>query len=278
MIGDEDVAGLVTALPGSVLLLGVVGSTAYGLQTPGSDVDRLGVYAASPLELTALDDAPAESVVWKDPDPDITVHEARKAALLLLNGNPAVMELLWLDQYETLHPLGQELVGIRSSFLASHRVRQAYLGYVNQQMAKVYALPAGEDAGWRRRREAKHARHLMRLCQQGLHLYRTGELRVRVDNPAAVHTFGERVADGERDILEDLAADTVARFHAASSPLPSEPDLAPVRAWLNLVRRESLPDAGLRRRVADLADGWRLRPDLAVCAAELNDLLTEEIR
>ncbi len=44
--------------PGTVLLAGIVGSTAYGLAGPDSDVDRLGVFAAPTLSLLGLD-APA---------------------------------------------------------------------------------------------------------------------------------------------------------------------------------------------------------------------------
>ncbi len=40
---------------GAVLLSGIVGSTAYGLAGPGSDVDRLGMFAAPTLDLLRLD-------------------------------------------------------------------------------------------------------------------------------------------------------------------------------------------------------------------------------
>ena len=48
--------------PGTVRLAGIVGSTAYGLAAPESDVEELGVFAAPTLSLLGLD-APALSRV-----------------------------------------------------------------------------------------------------------------------------------------------------------------------------------------------------------------------
>ena len=126
--------------PGTVLLAGIVGSTAYGLAGPGSDVDRLGVFAAPTLSLLGLD-APALSRV--STEPDVTMHEAGKAARLLLGANPTVTELLWLpdDLYDQRTRLGAELVEIRSAFLSARRVRDAYLGYASQQFRKLPGRP-----------------------------------------------------------------------------------------------------------------------------------------
>lgn len=87
-----------------ILLSGVVGSTAYGLAGPDSDVDRLGIFAVPTLSLLGLT-PPEESHVTSKPD--TTLHEAGKAARLMLAGNPTVTELLWLpdDLYEVRTPL-----------------------------------------------------------------------------------------------------------------------------------------------------------------------------
>jgi predicted nucleotidyltransferase len=50
-----------------LLLSGIVGSVAYGLAGPGSDVDRLGVYAAPTVAFHGLR-PPRESVVTTEPD------------------------------------------------------------------------------------------------------------------------------------------------------------------------------------------------------------------
>ena len=79
--------------PGTVLLSGVVGSTAYGLDTPDSDTDRLGIFAAPTVAFHGLH-KPQESHVTTSPD--ATFHEAAKWVRLALGGNPTVTELVWL--------------------------------------------------------------------------------------------------------------------------------------------------------------------------------------
>lgn len=61
---------------GIVLLSGVVGSTAYGLNTENSDVDHLGVYAAPTIRFHGLHPPIGReaTVVHKDPDASRTVR------------------------------------------------------------------------------------------------------------------------------------------------------------------------------------------------------------
>ncbi|MCK1819585.1 nucleotidyltransferase domain-containing protein [Streptomyces sp. XM83C] len=215
-----------------VLLSGVVGSTAYGLAREGSDIDRLGVFATPTEELHGLR-RPVESYV--STAPDRTLHEAAKWCRLALGGNPTVMELVWLPDalYEVRTPLGDELIGIRGSFLSARRVRDAYLGYAGRQFRKLVAK-AGRDAP--PRRTAKHARHLKRLCTQGFELYATGRLTVRVDDPDAYHRFGEEVA-ADPSAAEPLLRRFEDAFAATRSVLPELPDERPAEAWLRRVRR-----------------------------------------
>ncbi|KUN39997.1 nucleotidyltransferase [Streptomyces longwoodensis] len=219
----------------NVLLSGIVGSTAYGLARAGSDVDRLGLFAAPTEDLHGLH-RPAESHV--STAPDRTLHEAAKWCRLALGGNPTVMELIWLPDalYEVRTPLGDELIGIRASFLSAGRVRDAYLGYATQQFRKLLSRSAGPLPPETRGRTAKHARHLRRLCEQGFELYRTGELTIRVDDPDAYHRFGEQVA-ADPAVAEPLLRRFEAAFAETRSALPDVPDEAPAEAWLRRVRR-----------------------------------------
>ncbi|MEU6353273.1 nucleotidyltransferase domain-containing protein [Streptomyces sp. NPDC047072] len=211
----------------NILLSGIVGSTAYGLAREGSDVDRLGMFAAPTETLLGLH-TPKESHVTTAPDR--TLHEAAKWCRLALGGNPTVMELVWLpdELYETRTPLGDELIGIRGSFLSAQRVRDAYLGYATQQFRRL----EGRD---RDRRTAKHARHLKRLCHQGLELYATGRLGVRVEDPEEYHRFGESVA-ADPTVARSLLAHYETVFAETRSVLPEHPDEAPAEAWLRRVR------------------------------------------
>lgn len=234
--GAESGAGAALAAEhGTVLLAGIVGSTAYGLAGPHSDVDRLGMYAAPTLALLGLA-TPRLSHVTSAPD--VTFHEAGKAAHLILDCNPTASELLWLpdDLYEVRTPLGDEAIALRGSFLSRKKVRNAYLGYADQQFRKLMTrepASAAEAAA----KVAKHARHLMRLTNQGYELYTTGHVTVRLPDPERYLAFGEAVA-ADPETARAFMADAEARFDAARPALPEESDRGVVEDWLLRVRRE----------------------------------------
>ncbi|MFG3261396.1 nucleotidyltransferase domain-containing protein [Streptomyces bobili] len=226
----------------NILLSGVVGSTAYGLAHAGSDVDRLGLFAAPTEELHGLH-PPQESHV--STAPDRTLHEAAKWCRLALGGNPTVTELVWLpdELYEVRTSLGDELIDIRTTFLSARRVRDAYLGYATQQFRRLLGRGDGSFSADTRKRTAKHARHLKRLCGQGYELYTTGKLTIRVDDPESFHRFGEQVADDPETALPLLRRYETA-FEGARSVLPEQPDERAADAWLRKVRRNFYPSAG----------------------------------
>ncbi|WP_308121959.1 DNA polymerase beta superfamily protein [Streptomyces sp. TRM70350] len=219
----------------NILLSGVVGSTAYGLAHPGSDVDRLGLFAAPTETLHGLH-GPKESHVTTAPDR--TLHEAAKWCRLALGGNPTVMELVWLPEelYEVRTSLGDELIGIRSSFLSARRIRDAYLGYATQQFRKLVSRGDGSFSADTRKRTAKHARHLRRLCSQGYELYTTGRLTIRVADPESYHAFGEQVAADPSAALP-LLRHFEAAFDETRGVLPEQPDDRAAEAWLRRVRQ-----------------------------------------
>lgn len=224
---------------GRMLLSGVVGSTAYGLAHAGSDIDRLGVFAAPPLSFGSLAGPGPESI--QTHGPDTTVHEARKFLRLALACNPTVSELLWLSEYENSTPLGEELVGIRAGLLSAQRVRDAYLGYATGQFRRLTERGDGSFSSDLRQRTAKHARHLYRLCWQGLHLYRAGELQLRLDDPQEFRDFGDQVAAGDIDVAKTVMALYEHKFDTSRTVLPTEPDRDAAVRWLDQVRTDSLP-------------------------------------
>ncbi|WP_157407379.1 DNA polymerase beta superfamily protein [Actinomadura atramentaria] len=231
---------------GRVLLAGIVGSTAYGLAGPGSDIDRLGVYAAPTVLFHGLNPPTGREATRVTTMPDSTLHEAAKFAGLCLKANPTTTELLWLPDglYETRTGLGDRLVGIRNAFVSAPRVRDAYLGYATQQFRRLESRGDGSFSADTRKRTAKHARHLARLVHQGLGLYRTGVLDVRLADPQWFLDFGEQVAAGDLGRASALITDAEKDFDAARTPLPDHPDEDRVTAWLHDVRRAHLPESG----------------------------------
>jgi predicted nucleotidyltransferase len=218
----------------TVLLEGIVGSTAYGLAHAGSDVDRLGVYAAPAVAFHGLHPPLDRRATLVEHDPDRTLHEARKYCMLALSANPTVIDLMWLpdDLYEVRTTLGDDLIAIRDAFLSGPRVRDAYLGYATQQLSRLVNkdLRAVEPA-----KVAKHARHLARLVHQGRDLYATGRLNVRLADPGWYRAFGESVA-ADPEKARTVIAEAEADFARLRSALPDSPDEATVERWLLSVR------------------------------------------
>lgn len=217
-----------------VLLDGVVGSTAHGLAGPDSDVDRLIVAAAPTAAFLGLGEVKESHVTT---NPDVTVHEIGKFLRLALKANPTITELLWLSEYDWSNRLGLELVRMRAKLLSAPQVRRAYLGYATDQFTKLKNRGDGSFSADTRKRTAKHARHLARLCDQGFQLYATGTVRIQLDNPQFYLDFGERVAGGDLDTAESLLATTEANFNETTPALPAEPDVAAIEDWLRRVRR-----------------------------------------
>lgn len=218
-----------------ILLQGVVGSVAYGLDTPDSDIDRLGVFAAPTTAFHGLT-MPVESHVTTKPDS--TLHECRKWAALSIKGNPSVSELLWLSEYEVTTPLGERLIEIRSAFLSAPAVMGAYLGYARDQLKKLISRGDGRfDSDIPERRSLKNAVHVARLAEQGENLYKNGVLTVRLPDPDKTRAVGKFLLENpDRGLVMLQAAEE--RMKRAGSPLPDKPDFARVEAWLHAVRRE----------------------------------------
>ncbi len=221
----------------NIVLRGIVGSRAYGLDHHGSDTDRKAVYAAPTRQLLGLGPPPAAITTTK---PDVVTFELGRFVQLALSGNPNALELLWLPAglYETTSVIGYELIGMRQAFLSRDRVRRAYLGCATALMHKLRAGGQGAPGWDKRQRQAKTGRHLARNLHQGLFLYATGQLEVRLDLATVdrCRGLGLRAADGELAPLEKLLGDYERRFAEAASPLPERPDAARVDTWLRDTR------------------------------------------
>jgi hypothetical protein len=230
---------------GTLLAVGIVGSTAYGMATASSDVDRMGLYASPTTAWFGLS-VPADergTIVKHDgPEGDVQLHEARKYARLALSGNPTAVELMWLpeDCYEVVSEEFRMLQDIRHRLLSRKRIRDAYYGYARDQLNRLVAK--GRFAGSDEQRREKHARHIRRLLDQGLHAYRTGEIRIRVDDPERYHAFGRACRDSAEPAVAALA-EASEEFDSIDSPLQEHPDRQALDDWLVFVRWKHLHGA-----------------------------------
>ena len=202
------------------ILMGVVGSHAYGLNTPESDTDLRGCFVYDTQKVLSLR---SYEETLDSNEPDICQHELSKFIKLAAQNNPNILEMFYLEEYETLTEEGQMLLHIRDAFL-SQRVRATYGGYAMAQVKRLKTRTEAGDASFKsklRKRYSKHARHTFRLLDQGQQILETGTLTVKVANRDELFAIGNLPAD-------ELIAKFEERFesfNACSSDLPEIPDL-----------------------------------------------------
>lgn len=199
------------------LLKGTVGSTAYGLNGPNSDIDSLGMFIYPIETYLGLKDY-QESIVTKDPD--TTMHEARKYCRLALKCNPTVTELMWLTSYTSLSREGLDLIDLREDFLSEKYVREAYLGYAKSQLTRL------QDRD--HKRATKHAMHMARLVNQGAELYTTGKVTIKVGDPQWYIDFKSRTPEYWLSWYNTAEK----RFRESTCVLPKLPRTDRVEEWL----------------------------------------------
>lgn len=226
-----------------VLLEGVVGSQAYGLAGPGSDVDRLGVYLAPTRTVLGVTGPAAVAASRVSTHPDVTHHELGKYVSLALRANPTVLELLFLTRYEVCTPAGAALVAARDAFLSAPAVRAAYGGYAVQQARRLRARHAEGRAVFSSdlaKRTAKHGRHCLRLLVMAAQLLEHGTLEVDVSAHRDELFAAGELAVSDPDAFAALFEDRLAALDARPSVLPERPDVARVDALVVAIRIDAL--------------------------------------
>jgi predicted nucleotidyltransferase len=209
------------------ILEGVVGSQAYGLATESSDVDLRGVFVYPLKDILSIRNL--EETIDSH-EPDVTLHELVKFCRLAAQGNPNILELLWLNNYTTLTDEGMMLIGIRHAFF-SQRVRERYIGYALSQARRL--VSRGNFDSDLKKRRAKHARHCFRLMIQGKEILSTGTLTVDCSEYRdMLFSVG--------DLSDEEILDLFNRYHqeleSLESFLPLEPDYQIINDALYSIR------------------------------------------
>lgn len=236
-IGDSAITAARTNLYDRVIYRCVIGSQAYGLAGENSDVDRRGIYLP-PAELhwslfsvpEQLENEPAQEAYW----------ELQKFLVMALKATPNVLECLYSPLVETVTPLAEELLAMRSAFL-SRLVYQTYNGYVTSQFKKMQADIRNQGGvKW------KHVMHLIRLLLSGIEVLRSGYVPVRADEHRE-RLLAVRRGEVPWEETEKWRLELHRRFEAAftETKLPERPDYERANQFLvharRLAVREELP-------------------------------------
>ena len=219
--------------PDNIILEGVTGSVAYGLDTENSDIDIKGIYLAPTDKVLSLNwnyDKQTKDHV----DPDWVYHEVQKFIHLAKNSNPTILELLFLEDYTVLTPVGKLLVDNRHLFL-SQLARKKYGGYALSQ-AKSLATNNGKYGNGRGNRYEKHTRHCFRLLYQGRELLETGNLTVRVTPQVREELFA--IGKLPPSEVVTMFEEKFKEFDTIESVLPERVDEVAINNLLLQIRKE----------------------------------------
>lgn len=224
-----------TEKPDNIILEGVIGSVAYGLNTENSDEDIMGIFVAPTSEVLSLYEVKESYVHQGIDDNDWCYHEVGKFIQMAIKNNPTILELLYLTGYRKLNKQARMLVDNRHLFL-SNRIRKSYGGYALDQARKLNER-GGTFGHGRNNRYEKHARHCFRLLLQGRQLLETGTFEVKVTPEIRKELFA--IGKLEPPALVDRFAKEFAEFDNIKSVLPDEPDKAAIDKLLLKIRKST---------------------------------------
>ena len=226
------------------ILRGIIGSQAYHLATPESDTDRLAIHIAATKDFLGLNTHQSITHTIHSTAPDFTSHEIGKFCHLALRSNPTLLELLWLDSYETQTPAGKLLTTNPNLFPSTQVVRKAYGGWATSEAHKIiriYSHNKIEEAD-NPHRIAKRARHALRVSIQGLLLLQTGEVILNMtDYREEIFAAGE-LAISQPETFIEIIEDHTNKLDNTKSVLPQEPNREAVNKILQEIRTQQILD------------------------------------
>lgn len=136
-------------LPDGCILSAYRGSIAHGMYLPEDDpksvddVDVMSFHVGSPECYLGLEEWGSRGTrEIKQGKYDVVCYEIRKAVRLLLQGNPNIFSILWLDKehYLNIEPEGRYLLENRNAFVGKH-LYKPFAGYAAAQLERMDSIP-----------------------------------------------------------------------------------------------------------------------------------------
>lgn len=230
-------------LQSRTILLGRVGSHAYGTATENSDLDFKGV-CVPPLEyflglqsFDGYDKTGGKNFKNKEEDIDVTVIHINKFVRDAMAGVPNNLELLFLDESDYLYvnEFGRELISMRSHFL-SKQIMKKFGGYAKSQVQKMQQFKSNgaarselvEQYGY----DTKFYMHTVRLLKMAIEILTTRRLTVKRQEAEFLialrngyHSLGDALEHIE--VLEEGLREAY-----EESLLPEQPNYDLINRWL----------------------------------------------
>jgi predicted nucleotidyltransferase len=239
-------------IPHHTILLGYVGSLAHGTYIPKNnpdsidDKDILGICIAPSSVYFGLKKFEQKEV--KKGEWDSVVYEIRKFFRLLLQQNPNVLGLLWLQEkdYIYISEAGQLILDNRKLFV-SKAAYHSFVGYAHGQFHRMTYGAFDGYMGAKRKAlveqfgyDCKNASHLIRLLRMGIEYLTDGKLQIfRNDAPEL-----KEIKSGKWTLEKvKLEADRLFKLSQEAfikSTLPAEPNKMDAEVLLISILKKEL--------------------------------------
>lgn len=229
------------------------GSVLHGLHVPGTDdKDEIGV-CIEDLR-TAMGFSEFEQYIYRTAaerehkhdapsqpgDLDLTIYSLRKFLRLAMQGNPQLVQCLFVPQSLWLkgHALGAQLQELAPAII-SRQAGKRYLGYLEAQRQRLLG-ERGQKKTNRPELEARHgydtkyAMHILRLAYQGVELLTTGKLTLPMAEADRAYVYAVRCGDVPLQDALTKAGELERQIKDLldTSPLEPEPDIHTVETWM----------------------------------------------
>ena len=224
---------------GWTILLGYRGSFVHGTYIPKNDPDSIddidvqGICIPPISYYYGLDQFGSRGTkeIKKD-EWDIVLFEFTKAIRLLEQGNPNILQILWLNSnhYIQILPEGQLLLDNRELFVGKHSYH-SFVGYAHGQLHRMTHSVCKGYMGRKRKElvekfgyDTKNAAHLIRILRMGIEFLNEGRLYPTRSDAAQL----KEIKRGEWS-LKQVQEEAGVLFSAAQlayirSDLPAKPD------------------------------------------------------
>lgn len=226
------------------ILMGVVGSHAYGTATEDSDLDYKGI-AVPPTEYylglhTFNDYNTTGGKNWKNTkdDKDFSIMHVNKFIIDCMRGVPNNLELLFLkpELYVIKHPLADELFEIRNEFITK-ALKHKFKGFAYAQIEKLKAKSSNgtgrQDLIEKHNFDTKFAAHAVRLLSKVVEVLETGKYEAFSSN----YSHLQDIRAGKYTLVEVLLEieglqGRLELLYETSDKIPYAPDFDKVNKWL----------------------------------------------
>lgn len=223
----------------SEILRVVNGSKLYGTDTPDSDRDEIGVCIVPPKVLLGFQNFEQYTYTSSDDtqrntadDYDLTIYSAKKFAKLVMEGNPSLLNLLWVPEDKRLcwTPWADSLMQIEA-YVHSRVAIGKFLGYMTAQIKRMKGeskkhTPNRPELVERYGYDTKFAAHAIRLGYQGLEFSVTGKISVPMPEPIREAVLAIRYGQIPLAEVMQMADDYVALLERQKerTDIPKQPN------------------------------------------------------